>query len=105
MEKLWNKYSYAILLLVISSSFAFILSIQNGNDVEDQYMKVTVSAGDSLWKISDQYSEQLSISKKEFVNWVKKHNNIEEHIYPGDEIIIPVSKDSLTSQYASAPEK
>lgn len=105
MKKCWNKYSYAIILLAISCSFAFILSIQNGQDVEEQYMKVTVSAGDSLWKISGQYSGQLSISKKEFVKWVKKHNNIEDHIYPGDEIIIPVSKDSLTTQYASAPEK
>lgn len=106
MKKLWIKYSYAIILLLISCSFALILSIQNnGHDGKDHYIKVTVTSGDSLWKISSQYSDQLSMSQKEFVKWVKKHNEIGDQIHPGDEIMIPVSKDSITTQFASAPEK
>lgn len=106
MKKLWNQYSYAIILIFLSCSFAIILSLQNSPKEDQNYMKVTINEGDSLWKLSKQYSGQHSLSNKEFVNWVKKHNeNAADQIYPGDEIIIPVSKDvSTTTELASAPE-
>ncbi|NRD79058.1 LysM peptidoglycan-binding domain-containing protein [Bacillus sp. BRMEA1] len=95
MKKLWNQYSYAIILVLLSCSFAIILAVQNSANAQDKYVKVTVSQGDSLWKIAQQYSDQLSISNAEFVSWVKEHNsNIDDQIYPGDVITIPVSKDN-----------
>jgi LysM repeat protein len=69
---------------------------------------VTVSQGDSLWKIADDYSSQQSLSKTEFVNWVKTHNQIidEDYIYPGEKITIPVDSNSQTSnEFASAVDK
>ncbi|MED4205276.1 LysM peptidoglycan-binding domain-containing protein [Neobacillus mesonae] len=107
MKKLWNRYSYAIILLLLSVSFAAILSFQNGTKEPDQYLKVTVTEGDSLWKLSEQYAAQHSLSHAEFVNWVKKHNkNSEDKIYPGEEIVIPVSKnDTFPTELASAPGK
>lgn len=104
MKKLWNQYSYAIILVILSCSVALILSFQQSSEVKDQYLKVSVSEGDSLWEISNQYSDQHSLSNKEFISWVKKHNkNIDEKIYPGDEIMIPVSTETPdTTEFASA---
>ncbi|MDR6124079.1 LysM peptidoglycan-binding domain-containing protein [Neobacillus drentensis] len=106
MKKLWNQYSYAITLILLSCSIAIILSFQYHSNEEDQFIKVTISEGDSLWKISDQYSTQHSLTNKEFVGWVKKHNKIvNDQIFPGEEIIIPVSREdsSSTTELASAP--
>jgi hypothetical protein len=105
MKKLWNQYSYAIILLVLSCSIAIIISIHN-ND-KDKYLKITVSDGDSLWKISEQFSNQHSLSGNQFISWVKKHNEINgDQIFPGEKIIIPVNKETPSSiEFASAPEK
>ncbi|MBO0962732.1 LysM peptidoglycan-binding domain-containing protein [Neobacillus sp. MM2021_6] len=108
MKKLWNKYSYAITLIILSCSLTFILSFQHHINDSDQYVKITISEGDSLWKISNQYSSQHSLSNDEFISWIKKHNeNISDQIFPGEEIIIPVSKRTSTSgtELASAPQE
>jgi LysM repeat protein len=104
MKKIWNQYSYAIILVLVSFSVAFILS--NHSENQEKYTKVTVSEGDSLWKISQQYAGQHSLSSGQFVNWVKKHNNIDgDHIYPGEKILIPVSNsDSAPTEFAGAEE-
>lgn len=107
MKKIWDKYSYAILLIILSCSLAFILSLRFNSNVDEKYMSVTVSEGDSLWNISNQYSDQHTYSNQEFISWVKKHNEIDgDRIYPGDEIIIPVNYEvgSLT-EFASATEE
>ena len=105
MNKLWNQYSYAIILLVLSCSIAILLSIHNNE--KDKFLKITVSDGDSLWKISEQFSSQHTLSGHQFVSWVKQHNNIKgDQIFPGEKIIIPVSKETPASlEFASAPEK
>ncbi|MFZ7943671.1 cell division suppressor protein YneA [Neobacillus sp. 19] len=108
MKKLWNQYSYAITLIILSCSLAFILSFQHHPKNQDDYVKVTISEGDTLWEISSQYTGQHSLSPDEFVSWVKKHNeNISDQIFPGEEIIIPVSKkrSSSTTELASAPQE
>ena len=106
MKKLWNKYSYAITLIILSCSLSLILSIQHTSNNQDNYLKITVAEGDSLWDISDQFASQHELSNKEFVAWIKKHNEIDEdRIFPGEEIIIPVSKEeSSTKELASAVE-
>jgi len=104
MKKIWNKYSYAITLIILSCSLSIILSFQHHANDQDKYVKITITEGDSLWGISDQFSSQHSLSNKEFVAWIKKHNDIEEdQIYPGEEIVIPVSNQvSSTEELASA---
>ena len=104
MKKLWNKYSYAITLFILSCSLSFILSFQHQSNNQEEYKKVTITEGDSLWEISDQYANQHSLSNKEFVTWIKKHNEIDENkIFPGEEIIIPVSLEApSTKELASA---
>lgn len=90
MKKVLKRYSYAIILVILSFSLATIISKQS-NDTSE-FLKVTVSDGDSLWKISQQFSGQHSLSNSQFVSWVKIHNNIDgDQIYPGEKIVIPVS--------------
>jgi LysM repeat protein len=105
MRKLWNQYSYAIILLFLSCAAAVVISFQDSSKVEEDYIKITITEGDSLWSLSKEYASMHSLSNKEFVNWVKKHNkDLDEKIYPGEEIVIPISADeSSLTQFASAP--
>lgn len=104
MKTLWNRYSYAIVLIIVSSVTALLLSIRFDTFHEEQYVTVTVSQGDTLWKIADNYSDEQSLSKTQFVNWVKMHNPInEDQIFPGEKIVIPVSSNpQTTDEFASA---
>lgn len=106
MKTLWKKYSYAITLILLSCSLAIMFSIHLNANTNDKYIKITVSTGDSLWKISDQFSGQHSLTHEEFVSWVKLHNQLDDdNIYPGEEIVIPVSKHANADsnmEYASA---
>ena len=106
MRKLWNHYSYAIILIILSFVTAFLLSVRFDTFHQNQYVTVTVSDGDSIWKIAEDYSEEHSLSKVQFVNWVQTHNHIEgDHIFPGEKIVIPVSsKSQVTNELASAAE-
>ncbi|OIK11008.1 cell division suppressor protein YneA [Bacillus sp. MUM 116] len=104
MKKLWNRYSFSIILIGLSCILAFMFSVDFNSAANDHYQKITVSEGDSLWKISQEYANEHSLSNKEFVNWVKLHNKLEdEQIYPGEEIVIPVNyKSSSSTELASA---
>lgn len=105
MKKLWNQYSYAITLILLSCSLAILLSFQNYSNDQGKYITVKISEGDSLWELSNQYSGQHKLTNGEFVGWVKKHNkDVGDSIFPGEEIIIPVSKKNtdLNTQLASA---
>jgi LysM domain len=107
MKKICEKYSYAILLFILSCSLAFILSLRFNTNEDQKFLTITVSEGDSLWNISKEYAEQHSFSHTEFISWVKQHNEMEEdHIYPGDEIVIPVDYEtgSVTELASAAGE-
>ncbi|WML52172.1 LysM peptidoglycan-binding domain-containing protein [Neobacillus sp. PS3-12] len=108
MKKLWNHYSYAIILILISLLTSLVFSIRFDTFHQKQYVTVTVSQGDTLWKIADNYLENQSLSKVEFVDWVKTHNQIDEdRIFPGEKIMIPISSNSqpTNDEFASAVEK
>lgn len=107
MKKIWNQYSYAIILLLLSCTLAFVLAFQQSPKNQDKYLKVTVTDGDTLWEISQKYAGEHSLSNKEFVNWVKKHNrDVGDEIFPGEEILIPVSNEApVERELASALEK
>lgn len=101
MRKIWKKHSYAIILILLSFSIAFVLS-EKSTISSDDYIAVKVMEGETIWEISERYAEEHNLTPKQFINWVKKTNDIDEHILAGDSIIIPVSKEKLyANNYAS----
>jgi LysM repeat protein len=90
MKKLWSAHSYTILLIILSCLSALFLSFKL--DIkEDDYIKVTISPGDTLWELADQYSNDSQFSRKKFVNWVLIHNELSDNkLYPGEELILPI---------------
>jgi cell division protein YceG involved in septum cleavage len=100
MKKLWVTHSYTILLIFVSCLSALFLRIQS--DVkEEEYIKVTVKSGDTVWEYAELYSNESHLSKKQFVNWVLTQNELsEKHLYPGDELILPIK--TITTELASA---
>lgn len=89
MKKLWERYSYVIILIAIS--YAAIFTVIHKLDKTDEFINVTVQQGESLWEIADKFSDRHTMSNAEFVSWVKAENGIEEDaIHPGDSLVIPV---------------
>lgn len=103
LKKLWDSYSYSIILLVVSIITAFFVFFRTGISSYDEFMVITVSEGDTLWEIAEELSAQHSLTAKEFVQWVENNNAIYgERIFPGDELVIPVTVNhSEMKEYAS----
>ena len=90
MRKFWRNYSYAIILVLISFAGSLIYSNYLPSSADD-YIKITVSKGETLWGISEQYAEHHSLSKTQFIELVEEYNGISaDHIFAGDELIIPI---------------
>ncbi|MGG0718628.1 LysM peptidoglycan-binding domain-containing protein [Robertmurraya massiliosenegalensis] len=95
MKKLWNQYCYAIILIGLSCVLTLMLADKSPTSIEEDYLSIKVEEGDSLWKLSKTYAEEHQLSPKEFINWVKQANEIDDALYVGDSIVIPVKKDRL----------
>ncbi|MGG5253685.1 cell division suppressor protein YneA [Neobacillus sp. SM06] len=104
MKNLWNRYSYAIILVILSFGSALIIYFQSNSFHKENYVNITIAEGDSLWKIAKEYSQTSSFSHDQFISWVKKHNQIEgDLIYPGEKIAIPVKNNEVgAKEFASA---
>lgn len=101
MKKLWNHYSYAIILVVLSFSTALILIFQLGKADPINYVQITVNEGDTLWQIAEEFSDKHKLSANEFITWVEQNNGISGgRIFPGDELVIPVLKDRGINYHA-----
>lgn len=103
MKNLWNNYSYAIILVVLSILASIILVISNGESVEEKYMSVTINEGETLWDLCKDYADKHALSETEFVSWVEEINDINGNVLlVGDEIYIPVELiDSTVTELAS----
>ncbi len=98
MKKLWGKYSYVMILVVLSFAGTILFSIVFPTST-DEFLKITVSDGDTLWNLSEEYAEYHGLSRTEFIEWVEQYNGITaSRIFSGEELIIPV-KDSAVEIY------
>jgi cell division protein YceG involved in septum cleavage len=104
MKKLWATHSYTILLILVSCLSALFLSIQS--DIkEEEYIKVIVKSGDTVWEYAEQYSNESNLSKKQFVNWVLTQNELaEKQLFPGEELVLPIKviSNETNTELASA---
>lgn len=89
MSLLWKKYSFAIILIVMSLAMGLymVFSLEE----ESRYSKIVVSDGETLWSIADQYAGSHGMTKQQFVKWVEDRNGIAgDFLRNGEELIIPV---------------
>lgn len=95
MKKIWAKFSYSIILLLVSFATCLMMIWCTSDQDTDKYITVSVENGDSLWEFSEQYAGMYNMSKEQFVKWVEKNNKISAHLLQsGDEIVIPVTHEN-----------
>jgi LysM repeat protein len=88
-QKLMHYVTFSILSLMLIGSFLYATKPINKED----YMEITVSAGDTLWELAEKYSGSHNLSTHEFIEWVIDVNRLtNEQIMAGEKIVIPVLK-------------
>jgi cell division protein YceG involved in septum cleavage len=97
MNLVTNKKSKGISFIILFCIMTIVLFLTLTNTVaadQNNYEKITVKAGDSLWSIATTYhDENPGLSKQAFVSWTKNKNGlIRDHIIPNQKLIIPVKK-------------
>ena len=103
MKKFLERNSYVIILIAASMLLFFVAAAQLGADKEE-YMRVEVKEGQSLWQIASELSEVHGFDKKDFIRWVEKENGIAGgRIAAGEQLIVPIAgEDGSSIQLASA---
>lgn len=91
MSNLVSKYSFVILFIVVTLAFGLYLTFSLTDEQDESFINVEIKQGDSLWSLSKQYSESLSMSEKEFIEWVAAENNLMSYsIYEGEQLVLPI---------------
>jgi len=91
MNKFIEKNIFFLLLVGIVCMFSVISFVKYGNDSADNYLEITVSYGDTLWEIAQEYNYN-NIDTSKFIAQVKAVNNLNGKILKaGDNLLIPVS--------------
>ena len=94
MKRVWSSYSYTIIFAAGLLLLILMTTITNFEKSDQQYMKVTVENGDTLWAMAEQY-EEANMSTTEFVKWVREANDLETtHIQEGQTIVLPIEKNT-----------
>ncbi|SFF99075.1 cell division suppressor protein YneA [Sporolactobacillus nakayamae] len=97
MNLVTNKKTKGLSFLILFCIMTVVLFLTLTNTVaadQNNYEKITVKVGDSLWSIATKYqNENPGLSKQAFVSWTKSKNGlIRDHIIPNQRLIIPVKK-------------
>jgi cell division protein YceG involved in septum cleavage len=96
MKNSLQPFTYYAIFFMILAVFTYgVTSMAKGPDLEN-YATITISAGDTLWELAQEYKEQHDLSTAEFVGWVEKANGIEyKLIMPGEIIYVPILKEDF----------
>ncbi len=93
MMSLKESIIFVGLFSFIVGIFLSLIAVTSHNDT-NQYVKIEVRSGDTLWGIADQVNDSKSIDKNAFIDWVTEHNNLAStDIQPGEILVIPVKKE------------
>lgn len=94
MKQVWSSYSYTIIFAVGLFLLILLMTFTNLEKSDNQYMKVKVESGDTLWAMAEQY-EDANMSATEFVKWVREANELQTtHIQEGQTIILPIERNT-----------
>ncbi|MCD7033668.1 LysM peptidoglycan-binding domain-containing protein [Metabacillus sp. GX 13764] len=97
-------YIFTFMALMITIILA--LAYTGGEKKLDGYATVKVEAGDNLWTLADRMQDLHGLSKTDFVQWVQDNNHLTTAvIHPGESVIIPVKKESLSETKNIALDK
>ncbi|PLR94816.1 cell division suppressor protein YneA [Bacillus sp. T33-2] len=105
MKKVWDNYSYAIILFAVSIAFGAVFAGQF-NTSDKEYITVTVEEGESIWQIAEKFSGDHKLTTDQFISWVEKQNGINgNNILAGEELVVPVSTENrATTEIAGGME-
>lgn len=71
-----------------------IISIFGKSSSDENYVKIEVQEGDSLWELAELVEEDQSLSKTAFIEWVTERNHLtSDTINPGDILVLPIEKE------------
>ncbi|HEX7065583.1 MAG TPA: LysM peptidoglycan-binding domain-containing protein [Bacillales bacterium] len=88
-----TSWSYIIVFVVLLILTFFVLKASVASAKPDEYVKIVIAKGDTLWEISESYGDQSDLSRPRFINWTIERNHIQvRRLIPGQSIIIPVKK-------------
>ncbi|MCG3082957.1 cell division suppressor protein YneA [Anoxybacillus sp. LAT_35] len=93
-----SKIHYIIMILF---SFLFVWAFMHVTQSVDKekYVEITVSAGDTLWGLAEQYKHEHQLSRQQFIEWVMKVNKrSDDQLIVGEKIVIPVLKSNSENQ-------
>ncbi|MDN5323854.1 MAG: hypothetical protein PWQ67_2308 [Clostridia bacterium] len=83
------KTSFMITIALIFSLGVGLISNAANAGKDIQFIQVTVKPGDSLWLIADRYDDNKTDLRK-LIYQIKQINNINDTIYPGQVLEIPL---------------
>lgn len=91
MNKRFKKYSVIGSIVLSLSVFSICkLYVNNVQANESKEIIYTVKAGDSLWSIASKHTDVLE-DVNNIISRIRYANGINEVVYPGQKIIIPLN--------------
>lgn len=88
-----SRFTFSVsflLVLTITLSILAFASITSNGDTEQQFLKVNVQAGDTIWSIARTHSTE-SVDIREIVYNIRTENKlVSSIIHPGQELLIPI---------------
>ncbi|PPA71968.1 cell division suppressor protein YneA [Jeotgalibacillus proteolyticus] len=96
MRTFIGKNSFVILFIVIALIFGYYLTSAITKDSHSSMVKIEVQQGDTLWSLSREYAESLSMTENDFIEWVAAANNLNSYsINEGEGLVLPIEEQHM----------